>query len=234
MTKKYSYKKLEELLPGYVFNELDEVEKTAFEASIIDYPDLEKEVAEGKQLFEKINQMDFDKILNEHTEYLPEKVVARLKDRNVPVYTINKKRQTLLLPIGIAAAILILFFFSNKFEYKKNNDIPNIGGNNAINSSIFSELERTILSEEFDEYNFFENENLNSISKDAIINNVSENDVNDLYYLITGANLPHYYEQSASVAGCSDLNQRILIDNFAYLSESNFQTILENLQNEKN
>lgn len=237
MKEKISRKELEALLPGYVFNDLTENEKAEFETAITDHPDLEQEVKEGCEVFEKINNMDFDKILNSHTNYLPEKVIERLQKRDLPIYETRKRPKTLLLPIGIAAAAIILFFFTNKFNTNDTNSIfPKNELQNIDEAAFFSESEKSILTEEIGNYEYLENENPYYTIKDYVLHRTLmefDNEIDEIYYAIAGE-FKNYCELVPGVTGASDVNQRIMIDNIAYLNESDFQTIMENLNNETN
>ncbi len=243
MKEKISRKEIEALLPDYVFNNLGENEKTKFETAIIEYPDLEQEVEDGRELFNRIEQMDFDRILRKHTDYLPEKVVERLQNRNIPIYELQKKKGKWILPAGIAAAaILLLFVFTNRTE---NNEKKFINGMENSASTIiqselctFSELEMFMLSNELDNDEYFENEGSSYLLRDYFADNQMQNnyesEIDEIFYSTVEPNYTEYFENSAAISGSYDINQRIVIDNFAYINENDFQTIMENLNNATN
>ena len=106
--------KMQCMLPDYVFNKLREQEKTEFEKALSKYPDIQEEVNDAKALFYHIEKFDYKKMMYDKSQYLPDRVVARLKRRNAWHKEWKPKwRRVIAMAVG-AAAILIYFHFNNE------------------------------------------------------------------------------------------------------------------------
>jgi len=241
-SNKLSKKEIEALIPDYIFNNLTQEQRSEFEIAIVDYPDLEFEVEEGKALFSKIDKMDFDKILKEKTDYLPEKIVLRLQKQNIPVYNLQKKPRRWLLPAGMAAAvILILFFnpFKNKLNITHNANTgdstsqintafePDAETEYTGNKNLFSELEKLMLYEEFSDVNIIED--FEFYADDYAIRDIVEENIDEIYYMTLENNLEEFLDNSPMIYANADINQRIFLDNLIELGEDNFKNILEGM-----
>ncbi len=111
---------LEQLLPDYVFGRLNSDEKIEFEKYVIDYPELLKEIEDVKSVFNKVEKMDFDKILDTKTRNLSVKVNNRLqyqktKSNNVFLYKYA-------IPVAFVIAIMIIFVQSFNTKQKNINE----------------------------------------------------------------------------------------------------------------
>ncbi len=232
-----SKKEIEALIPDYIFGNLTHEQRSDFEISIVNYPDLEFEVEEGISLFSRIDKMDFEKILEQKTGYLPEKVVARLEKNNKPVYNLRVKPKRWLLPVGLAvAAAVLLFFFINttqhktvktSFSYSSNNLEQATVPINDTSKSIFTDLEKIMLYEEF-----VETGNIDDI-KDYIYDyydgDIFEENIDEIYYSTLENNFEEFLDNSSLIYASSDINQRMFVEELAELNEENFTNLIEGI-----
>lgn len=230
MQNKLSKYEIEALIPDYIFGKLTEEERTMLEISIIDYPDLQKELQDGIELFDRIDKMDFDAILAQKTDYLPERVVNHLKKRNIPVYELKKKKHRLIMPFAIAAivAFLSFYFVFKPFEILNDNGKTNTFQDTYSNNSMFTELEKNIIYDEF-----VENEYLPELG--AIIdktnnrfdeNNYFEEDEEIYNFLIEEEIGKHITDYMVF----SELNYELLLEKLENMSEEDFSKIMDNIQ----
>ena len=235
---KLSYKEVEALIPDYLLNRLTEAERAEFEIAIVDFPDLEIELQEGKNLFELIEQIDYKKIMNDKSQYLPDRVVARLERRNAlhQQYTPNTRR---LLGAAIFCVCLLglLYFFM-----PKNTDIVDVQSvvsNVDKDKSIFSMLEKIMIYEEFQDLSykdFFEKILNNDIYLDDNNSwNLFDSDVIDAIYTdLTGEILPNNISYFSNLNVDNDYNYLLFLNEINNIDEESFQILMENLSNGKN
>ncbi|MDX9791676.1 MAG: hypothetical protein WC313_02975 [Candidatus Kapaibacterium sp.] len=97
-------KELEQMLPDYAFGRLSEKDKADFESEINEHQDLLVEVKEVQSLFKKIDDMDFDSVLNDKTRNLHYKVNQRLSQHKSVL-----SGTAYLIRFGLpAAAVMVL------------------------------------------------------------------------------------------------------------------------------
>lgn len=109
MEKNYDiYNKMQELLPDYCFNRINEEDKRFFESNIESFPDLQKEIEDVKAVFAKIDELDFDGIISRKTRNLSVKVNKRLK-KDKPA--VGRSFMKYLVPtFGIAILMFAAFY----------------------------------------------------------------------------------------------------------------------------
>jgi hypothetical protein len=76
---KYNRREMEENLPDYIFGRLNSESKEIFERTLPNFPDLIEEIKQVRNVFNKLEQIDFDKISYLQTKDLPDKVAIRLR-----------------------------------------------------------------------------------------------------------------------------------------------------------
>ncbi|MFN3270826.1 MAG: hypothetical protein ACK42G_09575, partial [Candidatus Kapaibacteriota bacterium] len=76
--KIYNRKEMEERMPDFIFGRLNPEEKETFERSLSNYPDLQREVQEVREVFHKLDDLDLDAFLDRKTRNIPVRVSARL------------------------------------------------------------------------------------------------------------------------------------------------------------
>lgn len=134
------YKKLQELLPDYVFGRLQNSDKEFFELNYINYPDLVKEVEEIKAVFNRFDKMDFDNLLANKTRNISVKIIEK-REKNKKYNQIGSF--SYLIRYALPVAIIITFLI---YLVEKNNKQDIIGSNNNFNdNSISSQFENDTL-----------------------------------------------------------------------------------------
>lgn len=134
------YKKLQELLPDYVFGRLQNSDKEFFELNYINYPDLVKEVEEIKAVFNRFDKMDFDNLLANKTRNISVKIIEK-REKNKKYNQIGSF--SYLIRYALPVAIIITFLI---YLVEKNNKQDIIGSNNNFNdNSISSQFENDSL-----------------------------------------------------------------------------------------
>lgn len=111
---------LEQLLPDYVFGRLNNEEKIEFEKYVTDYPDLLKEIEDVKSVFNKVEKMDFDKILDLKTRNLSVKINNRLQYQKIK--SNNGFLYKYAIPVAFVIAIMIIFVQNFNTKQKNIND----------------------------------------------------------------------------------------------------------------
>lgn len=145
----YSYYEMECLLPDYVFERLSDEEKEKFEIALVHFPDLEKEVDTTRNLFAKIEQIDYKSIINNKSQYLPDRVVQRLETQNALYVPKGPNMKRLFMAAGFSVAVVLLFFIFKPYTTK--DDIISTY-NIQTSSSLFTDLEKSMLADEFSNY----------------------------------------------------------------------------------
>jgi len=156
LSGKLSEKEVEAMLPDYIFNRLTVEERTEFEIAILNYPDLEKELNAGIELFARVEQLDYDKILKDKSQYLPERVVERL-ERNNSLYRSRKPNiRRLVLMFAFAASIIVFIGIANDFSFTKFIDDKILNKNKNVitvettSGNFFTDLEKVLILENLD------------------------------------------------------------------------------------
>ena len=159
--EKLSPKEVEAMLPDYLFDRLSENERAEFEIAIINYPALEKELQEGKELFARVEALDYKKILQDKTQYLPDRVVARLEKQNALFVQKKPNIRRLVLAFAFAASVVIyLGVYNSSIHKSQDDDALTVAENSSgeqINNKFFSDLEKMFIAEQLEETEFFDN-----------------------------------------------------------------------------
>jgi hypothetical protein len=134
------YKKLQEMLPDFVFGRLQDSDKEFFELNYKNYPDLVKEVDEIKSVFNRFDKMDFDNLLTNKTRNISVKIIEK-REKYKKYNKIGSF--SYLIRYALPVAIIITFLI---YLVEKNNKQDIIGSNNNFNdNSISSQLENDTL-----------------------------------------------------------------------------------------
>jgi CHAT domain-containing protein len=108
---KFTRKEMEENLPDYIFERLSPENVRKFEQTLPEHPDLIDEIKQVKAIFDKLEKIDYDKIVFDKIKDLPTRVNSRLSKRTYPqsLYTPKGKY---LIP-SLAAAVIFALALPN-------------------------------------------------------------------------------------------------------------------------
>jgi hypothetical protein len=101
-----NHHRMEELLPDYVFERIDDDNREAFERSLGHYPDIQKEIREVRRVFSKVEQMDIDGMFKKRSRNMSVKVRQKLDDKKR-----KAARGNVLFRFVIPTAALVLLVF---------------------------------------------------------------------------------------------------------------------------
>jgi len=223
-TEKY---KLQCILPDYVFDKLTDKEKTEFEQAITNYPDLEKEVKEAKELFYYIEKFDYKKMMYDKTQYLPDRVVANLEKRN-KLYKPYKTSWKKLLAVGVLAGIVLVYFY---FVNNNATQIENLATQHDI-TDFFTEAEKNMIAE-IDDITFDDIEDTPTYLQELLLNNSGfvwqEFDNDYLFTISTGAN--EIIQSYGTISINPAIDYMYLIEELEDIDENHFQSLLNVIEN---
>ncbi len=227
MANQNLYKTLQEMMPDYIFGDLNSQEKSYFEENFIDFPDLVEEVEQGKAVFDKLDKMEIDKKLTEKTRNLSVKVNQRRHYEMT--YTQKRTRffMRYLAPMASLAIVAFLIFT----PLGKRMMMPDV-----VTEKIQSQ---NLQSEPIEFVNYSD---LLAISNDGNMENIYEVLIdNGTLVESEDASLTDIIEQ-AFYSAISESNTNLLLnsvgnysaiqDDLSLLSEDDFQSIIEDLKNE--
>ena len=233
------YKSMQELLPDYIFNRLSEDVKQKFEASLPNYPELNEEINDARRVFGKIEQIDFDSIIERKTRNLSVRVNHRLARQPQRSKNVSWAMRFVVPTLGFV--FLIFVFFNNQSNLKIQNSIESQAVStkqtDSLNQSDTLSNSDSFLtaSDKFfiDEMNVSDAEYLELSSKlaaengfvdfaidNSSIDNLIEDNLADLY----------------SKSGANSYSSAALypqIDNYEDIDENDFQELLKEVKNVK-
>ena len=252
MIKNLPKKEIKTLIPDYVFDLLDKSEKDSFEEEIKKYPDLQKELHETQALFDKVNINNINKYNDEQidsiTSDLSDNVINKLNELNTnkniqpidnkinnSLNSSKKIRLNKLLPISIAAALVILFAgIIYIFNLKNNN-------NSTSSGEFFTQEEKNIIQEEFDNNNTTFEDYISMLSANGISftdSDLYRETVEDSYELIENKDIYsildidyiNNLELDEYMQYYNDYNDmhEIIINELDNLNDEEFSILMEN------
>lgn len=216
-----NYKKLQEMLPDYVFDRLDKSEKLFFESNIKNYPDLLEEIEQVNAVFKRFDKMEFEDKINHRARNFSVKVIDKREKRQSYKFSGGQYLTRFLAPTAILIAIGMFYFGSPRFQ------------KNDITKEIDKQL--SIISDSLENENIATEvlKNVESYSTEAVIannlDNVYEEEVsealNEMIDITEVENIESFETDIFSA-------ERILktVNN---LNEDEFQEIYEELKNVK-
>ena len=212
---------MQEMLPDYVLGRLDEKEISDFEYNLHKFPDIEQEVAQANELFQRINKTDFDKLLERKTRNMSYNVHNKLKKE-------TRKRPQFLtrfaLPTIGLVTVFVLMFFTTDVEniFKEREIILDEQQEQAfLPDSMFNEELMT---------NYLEIEEYSSPEIEAPEIEKVEDDIYEDVYAEENIDILLEYDLINEDVYASSTEY---IDYFEYLSEEDFQIIYKEIKNEK-
>lgn len=109
---KLTREQMQDLFCDYAFDKLSDKDKQAFELTLPDYPDMQKEILDVQTSFSKIDSLKLDKKITQYTRNLSIKVNSQLwnhgtgnRERGIGAFEQFKK---LLIPAGVSAVVIVI------------------------------------------------------------------------------------------------------------------------------
>ncbi len=217
-------KKLYELLPDYIFGKLSNEDKEFFESNYLNFPELVKEVDEGKKFFARLDSMDFNRIFKEQTRNVSVRVHNK-RERKSKFSSFLKVSKVVMPTMGVAAILLIAW---NIFFAPADRIVE-------INQQQLSYLDKPVFSD------FSTDDDLldNSLSGAILSQNPYSNSFGTIYEFVEDM-FDDDYDETLELAynespeyfwGFGMNNNLSIINEVSNLTESEFQELLEELSN---
>ncbi len=228
MTSQDLYKKLQEMLPDFVFGDLNTDDHEFFLSHYKEFPDLIEEVDQATAVFDKLDKLEVKKVVSDRTRNLSVKVNQRRRGQMT-----ERQRRTsffakFIAPsVSLALVAILMFTDVGKDMFLKDS-------HTSVEPKVEVAAEKPL---EFVKY--------------ADLLAISDNgDMESVYEAVTGnetiveseyASLSDYIEESIEEAIAATKtnvllnsvgNYTSIQDDLSMLSEDDFQSIIEDLENE--
>lgn len=213
---------MEEMLPDFALGRLEKEMADEYEMNLPDYPDMMKDVADVRHFFQKVEKMDFDKILDSRTRNLSIKVNSRRSK------AMNLSGFGYLLRFGVPALamVVIAVIFYNQFS--DNSSSINNGSKNTFTQKLDESLRFEDVSDDsYSDYEYLNN-TLPPVTN-VKTEMVGASEINELYTENSDEQRDLYQKVSVSVSG----DNYLMYDEVEKLSEDEFQILLEEIRNVK-
>jgi len=202
-------KRLLELIPDYVFRRLNEDEREFFEKHYQEFEEIKKEVEEVQLFFEKLEQMDFDKVFQSHTVNTSVKVLNKMERKaqsQSSLRIVPKLALPLIALIVIFIAIQLDLNYKGKYIKIDQTQISKLSEPIIIDSSIIEEVSSPELVQ-IVEYGTTQQEEIDEKEIEEMDNSLVEFANNEV--------------------GVNYLDEFNVYNYFQYIDEDIFQEILE-------
>jgi len=236
--KKYTHYELLEMLPDYVFNRLKEDEVMIFENSTTGYPDIQQEIADVRAVFDRVEKIDFDRIIDHRTKNLSYKVNQRL----------NKKKSMFgfsgtiryLVPTLAVFILVFLYFQPGKFKNLNNFSEIAVADINTENPLLVNNKDISYLldsgmdiMEVFDATNSLNSGSTGSHFIDIPNSIVDDNNLGDLNDILMDEVFKHGNEKTSMIKIQNNDYDNDIYDNLNELNEDDIQELLKEIENAK-
>jgi len=203
-------KKMEGLLPDYLFGRCSEQEISLFEENIDRFPELKKELVDAQRVFSRVEEIDINAKMDRESRNISVGVQDKLESNRAKEFTFIPR---VVMPSLALFAVAYLLFF-NSFSF--------FDGGSEGSGDLFSAIN-------FDELNVMDLEG--EVSGDELSNLVVNNYSFDYSYL---DEIGQDYNYDLEYIG-DDINLNYYEINglIEYLNEDDFQELLKELDNAK-
>jgi hypothetical protein len=228
MTNQKLYKELQGMMPDYIFDNLTSEQKHYFEENYTNFPDLIEEVNEARGVFDRFDKMEFDRKIAAKTRNLSVKVNQR---RQLEMTERQKRTRFFMryLAPSMSLAIVAFLMFTpmgKKFMMPNVAKIDSIATEQHLTEPIefvqYSDL--LAISDSGNLEPFYE-----AVTESETI---VENEDESLTEYLENAFAAAIAETNTNVLLNSVGNYSAIEDDLSMLSENEFQSIIEDLENE--
>lgn len=231
--EKLTYKQLQEMLPDYAFGRLDPESKQIFESSIIDYPDLLKELNEIRTVFSKVNEFDFKSFFEQNAKNISVRVQNQL-NKTPSKFSFNYFSKIVVPTLGLAAIVVVLIITGIEKDKKKDNF--NV---QTITKYSLNPYEAMVIFEDLDTLS--NEELITSMNKTSLLNpnqdlkEIIKSNDEELYYDLYIQYLSNLIEDDALINILKFSNSQMMHYNIQnildQIDEEQMQELLEELRN---
>ncbi|TAL70688.1 MAG: hypothetical protein EPN82_01830 [Bacteroidetes bacterium] len=226
-----SYKKMQEMLPDYVFGRLTDEDKKLFEYNIPKYADLQDEIKQVKAVFGRVDSMELDKKITQKTRNLSIKVLNKLEQKSIRQRRFTFATRYLVPSIGLVIVLIIIFIIN-----------PGLKDSKSIEDKNKSMSEYHILNK-MDALSLFDSTaqkadiltittNLASENRKELSTGVDENTANRLWDDFIAQHLSSSLTGSETSLISMPENQSYnLVNELNNMEENDFQNVLKELSN---
>lgn len=237
--KKFSYKQMQENLPDFVFGRLSNEDSKIFERTLPDYPDLVEEVEQVRQVFQRVEDTDFNADIERKARNVSVKVRQKM---DMKKSRLNQGVMTRLVIPALSFAFIAVVAFMTILD----SDDPTIAvdGNDIVLPEALSKIENIIKPAEalliIDSTTT--SETLSDLASKAEVSSLIPNsgeleeamgdDTNNLIdELMAYEILSDISSENESNILTNMYSDSYLEDTFNYMEENEFQQLLEDLDN---
>lgn len=213
---------MEEMLPDFALGRLESDKADEYEKNLPDYPDMMKDVEDARLFFQKVEKMDFDKILDSRTRNLSVKV----NSRRSKAMSLSGFGYLLRFGVPALALVVIAVIFYNQFSDSGtfiNKESKNTFTQKLDESLIFDDVS----DDSYADYEYLNNTlpQMSNLKTEL----VGTSEINELYTENSDEQRDLYRQVSVSVSG----DNYLMYDEVEKLSEDEFQILLEEIKNVK-
>lgn len=226
---KWTRKELENNLPDYLFNKLSELDRAEFEKELPNYPDLIDEVELGRKVFNRIEKIDFDSILDQKTKNMSYNIQNRVSDKYSSKLFFNFSWRLVMPVVGLIAIAAVMYYTGDK----------NIEENKTASS-----FELKIKAEEMNKLTAGDNSTAELLELYASADNIqAENSGSSDYIafdsvkeevadeLIAESIIESVTEKPGNLINDSYISQDDLIETLLNIDDTEFNKLLEEIEN---
>ena len=114
--EKLNQNEMEKMLPDYLFGDMKEEDKSLFEYNLQFHPEIQNELNEAKAVFEKVDQLDFNKLVKDRSKNVSVKVMSKLNEPSVSFWSNALKFRNLVPTLGLVVMAYVYFFVPFKTQ----------------------------------------------------------------------------------------------------------------------
>lgn len=227
--KIYNRQEMEERMPDFIFGRLNPEEKETFERSLSNYPDLQWEVQEVREVFNKLDELDLDAFLDRKTRNIPVRVSARLQQKKTAL-NIFARPGFVTIVAGIGVLLIAISLYFSKVPNKEPIVQPDVAKEVVENNGepVFPQLKEIDALAEKENIDFSALPEVNNLSFFGIYERSFEPAGNILDELIQTQLLEFIPSNSKSLQNIFDNR---IYDNLSQLDENDFQELIKELNN---
>ncbi len=177
MKNKLTYQEIEELIPDYVLDKLDNSLKIDFEECIKQYDDLLTEVQNAKQTFELFEKFDLKATIKQESKNLSRKVKEKPYKKQITSPFLTYLPKYVYPSLGLLVIVYLLFFGDPKKINKEET-------NNKIfyNNEVVEKFDEENVIDYLTDNNLFNDDYSLELENYNDLINIDDNSINVYYY----------------------------------------------------